>query len=301
MDFEEQLSRELGEEVERLGPPVHEMVAEAGRQGLRLRRRRRQQIAGSLAVVAALATTGTVLGLERGVVPASAAVQPAGPAAGGSPTGGSPAPVPTGTGVAGGAPSAGGSPTAGGSAGAGTMPLGGDAMLAVLSGLLPADAKLANYHAGQPDWAQLPGAPGFSVEVDSGQGPVWVAVSVRDRVTGLPATDCNTTGSTGDSRPDCTPGTQHDGSTIQAIGDWDGPADCSPVELDVKHTDQVAVRLTLRTCVSRAGALVPTHKPVQTLAPWANPVTSSHNWQPQVPASLAAQGGALAKSIPTVN
>lgn len=287
MDFEEQLSHQLGQDAERLSPPINAIVAEAGQQGRKLRRRRRQQIAGSVAAVAALATTGTALGLQLGP---AAAVQVAAPAAGGSSSSGTPTA---------GSPTS-GTPTAG-TPTAGTVPLSSDAMLATLSGLLPANTKLANYKPGQPSWAQLPGATSFSVEADSGQGPVWITLSVRDHVTGLPATDCNTTGSAGDQRPDCTPGTQHDGSTIQAIGDWDGPADCSPVQLDMKHPDQVTIRLTLRTCVSRGGALVPTHKPAMTLAPWSNPVTGSHNWLLEVPSSLAAEGAELAKKIPVVN
>ncbi|MFE0458576.1 hypothetical protein ACFW1A_04845 [Kitasatospora sp. NPDC058965] len=290
MDFEEQLSHQLGQDAERLDPPIGAIVAEAGRQGRTLRRRRRQQIAGSLAAVAALATTAAALGLQHG--PAGAAdLRLTAPAAAGSPATG---PLTVGSPTT-------ASPSTAGTPATGTVPLTSDAMLADLSGLLPANTKLTNYKPGQPDWAQLPGATSLSVEADSGQGPVWITLSVRDHVTGLPATDCNTTGSTADQRPDCTPGTQHDGSTIQATGDWDGPADCSPVRLDVKRTDQLAVRLTVRTCVLRGGALVPTHKPVMTLAPWANPVTSSRTWLPQVPASLAAQGADLAKNIPVAN
>lgn len=264
MDFEEQLSHQLGQDAERLSPPITAIVAEADRQGRKLRHRRRLQIAGSVTAVAALVTTGTALGLQHGPAPA-AAIQLAAPATGGTPTPGTPT--------------------------AGTAPLSSDAMLAIASGLLPANTKLTNYKPGQPDWAKLPGATSFSVEADNGQGPIWITLSVRDHVTGLPATDCTS---------DCTPGTL-EGSTIQVIGDSDNTTDCSPVEIDIKHVDQVAIRMTLIPCVSRSGALVPTHKSQWTLAPWATHVTISHNWLPQVPSSLAAEGAELAKKIPVVN
>ncbi|WP_441246408.1 hypothetical protein [Kitasatospora sp. McL0602] len=284
MNLEEQLGHQLAQDAERLHPPIHAIVAEADRQGRKLRFRRRLQIAGAAAAVAALATTGTALGLQPGH-DKGAVVQAAAPAA-----------DPTAVGIT---PGAGGTPT---TPATGSVPLNSDAMLKIVSGLLPAGTKLTNYKPGQPDWAKLPGATSISVEADSGQGPVWITLSERDHVTGLPATDCNSDGKAGDSRPDCTPGTMaFDKSTIQAMGDWDATADCSPVQLDIKHTDDLAVRLTLRTCVQRGGALVPSHKSAQTLAPWSNHVTSSHNWMAKVPAELAAQGAELAKTIPVVN
>ncbi|RAJ38366.1 hypothetical protein K353_04303 [Kitasatospora sp. SolWspMP-SS2h] len=279
MDLEHDLSRLLGESVDGLASPVDAIVAEAGVQGRRLRRRRRLRIAGATAVVAALAIAGAVA-VPRPV---------GGPAVTGTPpaattTVAAPSPV-----------------TA-----AVTVPVTAEAMLKVLADLLPPGGKLGKFRPGPFEWTRA-AATDFTVEYDDGRGAAHVYVVLSPPDPKGASWNCDQVDLTdrgarpGGAEPaGCTSTTDAVGTVFSAVTGVGSDGGYYFRKVRLERVDGTSVDLV----VGNGPAPSPEHPfglasrptPPLTTAAW-QAIVRDPAWRTEVPATTAEAGAALAATL----
>ncbi|GLW59110.1 hypothetical protein [Kitasatospora phosalacinea] len=276
MDLEHDLSRLLGESVDGLASPIGAIVAEAGAQGRRLRRRRRLWTLGAtVVVVAALATTGAVV-MPRPV--SSPAVTGTSPAA--TATSAEPSPA--------------------------TVPVTAEAMLQILAGLLPPGGKLSKFRAG-PFEATRDVATAFSVEYDDGRGAAHILVVVSPPDPKAMSWNCDQLDLTDyGTRPEgaepagCTSTADAAGTVVSAVTGVGPDGGYYFRKVRLERADGTSVDLVVSNGPAPSEehpfGLADRPAPPLTAAAW-QAVVRDPAWQNEVPATTAEAGAALAATL----
>ncbi|BFV59604.1 hypothetical protein KCMC57_up47080 [Kitasatospora sp. CMC57] len=267
MERDPVLERLFDDAVPGIDPPVAELVTGSQHLGRKLRLRRRLRIAGAALTVTALAATGTAVRWWPGGDTARQAVASA------------PADVT--------APSS-------------TLePVTPEAMLQILSGVLPPDGKLTDF-VGRSGRLAASGLPSqLGVVYDDGSGASELEVGIQP--TQVPAPDLSCDGYQGHrsqvvSAPSCTTRVLPDGTKLQTLGSGDGRGHVYSISVHAFRPDGVHVWISAANGLSAtaSGATRP-EPPLGTGL--LEKVASSPAWQLTVEHTTTEQGRRLAAGL----
>ncbi|PBC70568.1 hypothetical protein BX265_5112 [Streptomyces sp. TLI_235] len=308
MGLEDDLTGMLAESVHELSPPVSVMVAEGKRAGRRrLKIRRSLQAVGAAAVVAALVSTVAVLGPRPG---GSDTVQAAGPATGAGTGSSAPASVPSAGGAGKGGSSASPSPSPSAPAEPATANLSWQAMLKILSDLLPPGAHLGNLDPFAVKFRTGADARYIELQYNDGHGASTVMVEVSRGGRPSPVTCENWGGGSdegtrkpGYEKPVCLFEQLPDGGTLRSFVTGTDVAGLYDEMVHLVRPDGVTVSVTAANATldqyTGQGGLpitVTRDRPPLGLAGWKD-VARSPKWQFKVPQSVADAGVAFARTV----